>query len=336
MLSLISKFSTCVFLFLCTQAVDSPRPPSEDVSSQTDLKEDELNTDGLYFAEFYDYIYRGHFEHVELAKESQIFLMIYSKYLRTFGAACPTNLPDNKVEIMDLICVREEVTTENGMEVSRVCVEYEAVGSGIFADPEMYQTQLQMEKEHAMNIFSTTLEEMTNPNSIGNSLDKVHQAKGLVGDMNVFFNLNPCNASALERFATNLRSFASGRAPERLETISKYQQMKKDGGPTGPQDFKRLLDELVADQARTWAFNRYEKGSISGVRVQGNDNQGRPTAIQADYKFSGFMGNSQGWARVIFKNGLPDCIVFYDFPDNCKTPNSSIVASYANGDYQTK
>ncbi|UZD21046.1 hypothetical protein PBT90_15855 [Algoriphagus halophytocola] len=292
-----------------------------------------LNTDGLYFAEFYDYIYRGHFEHVEITASSQIFLMIYSKYLRTFGSTCPEQLPENKVEIMDLICVTEEVTTENGMEVSRVCVEYEAVGSGIFADPDMYQTQLKMEKEQAMNILPSTIESMTNPNAIGNSLDMVHKSKGLLSDMAVFFQLNSCASEALRRFEKNLRNYALGNAPDRLDEISKYQQMREAGGPTGPQDLTTFVDHLVADQAETWAFNKYQRGSISGLVVQGKDSQGRPTSIQANYRFSGFMGNSQGWVRVLFKNGLPDCIIFYDFPDNCKTPNSSLVSDYAGGSY---
>ncbi|EAZ80542.1 hypothetical protein [Algoriphagus machipongonensis] len=295
---------------------------------------EELNTDGLYFAEFYDYIYRGHFEHVELAREDQLFLMIYSKYLRTFGATCPDQLPENKVEIMDLICVTEEVTTQNGMETSRVCVEYERVGSGIFADPELYAAQLRLEKEQASDFFPKTLEMLSDPNSIGNSLDMVHKSKGLLGDMERFFILNPCESEALKQFERNLMNYALNQESDRLEGVSKYQQMKESGGPTGAQDFTKLLDNLVKDQARTWVFNKYQAGSISDVAIQSKDQSGRPKIIQANYKFSGFMGNSQGWVRVLFENGLPECIIFYDYPENCKTPNSGIVSDYAEGGYR--
>lgn len=80
-------------------------------------------------------------------------------------------------------------------------------------------------------------------------------------------------------------------------------------------------------------LNRYKRGSISGVYILSTDSQGRPATIKANYLFSGFGGNKEGWVKIIFSNGLPDCIYFWDFPNNCKTPGSSIVASYAQGSY---
>jgi hypothetical protein len=56
--------------------------------------------------------------------------------------------------------------------------------------------------------------------------------------------------------------------------------------------------------------------------------------LQANYSYKGFGGNSKAWVVITFTNGLPDCIYFSDFPKNCKTPSSSIVASYAQGNYR--
>ncbi|HKJ41603.1 MAG TPA: hypothetical protein VKA27_05880, partial [Sunxiuqinia sp.] len=105
------------------------------------------------------------------------------------------------------------------------------------------------------------------------------------------------------------------------------------GGPTGQQDFSRLIDDLVTNQAKTWMFNRYISGSISNIAILSKDNQGRPAIIKADYHYSGFNGNSKGWVKILFNNGLPEGIYFFDFPNNRKKPSSSVVASYAQGDY---
>ncbi|HSP11990.1 MAG TPA: hypothetical protein VLO29_05635 [Salegentibacter sp.] len=70
---------------------------------------------------------------------------------------------------------------------------------------------------------------------------------------------------------------------------------------------------VVSDQARTWAFNHYRPGSVSGVNILSTDAQGRPAVLKADYKYSGFGGESPGWVKITFSNGLPDGIYFLIF-----------------------
>jgi hypothetical protein len=151
-------------------------------------------------------------------------------------------------------------------------------------------------------------------------------------DMARIFKMNSCNSEALRRFEENLKLFALNEPAIRMQGRSKYAIVKKSGGPTGPQDFKKLIDDLVANQAKTWMFNRYTRGSISDVSVLSTDDKGRPEIIKANYLFSGF-NSKKGWVKIVFTDGLPTCIYFWDFPDNCKTPGSSIVASYAQGKY---
>jgi hypothetical protein len=119
----------------------------------------------------------------------------------------------------------------------------------------------------------------------------------------------------------------------RMQGVSKYTAMKKSAGPAGSQDFTKLIDDIVADQAKTWMFNKYVRGSISGVTFLREDSQGRPTAIKANYQYSGSSCNSKGWVKITFDDGLPNGIYFFDFPNNRKTPSPSTVASYAKGDY---
>lgn len=320
---------------LCVITASFTRMPDNDPARQEAMEEPlEFVTDGLYNAEFFDYIFRGHFEHIELTREDMHFMLIFEEYLRTFGRQCPDNLPEDKVEIMKWVCVKEQVTTNGyGVEVSRVCIEWKQVGTGLYARPDLYQAKNEVENIQNANAFRTTMEIISDPNAMGNSVDMIHKTKGLNKDMASFFLLNACNSPGVRRFEENLKRFAQNKPSIRMEGASKYAAMKESGGPTGTQNLNKLCDDLVANQAKTWGFNRYQAGSISGVTILSTDAKGRPLAIKANYKYSGFGSSANGWTKITFKNGLPDCIYFFDFPNNCKTPGSSIVASYAKGDY---
>lgn len=298
----------------------------------------EFNTDGLYNAEFFDNIYRGHFEDVQLKREDLYFLQIFDQYLRAYGRQCGDYLPADKVPIMNIVCDKEETwVTRNGygVEISRStrCVRWKKEESDYFARPDLYSAYEEVERLHDANVLRDALQMITDPNAIGNSVDMVHKAKALMFDMAKFFQLNVCNSPGVRRFEENLKRFALNKPAIRMKGMSKYTAMKKSGGPTGQQDFNKLIDDLVANQAKTWMFNKYIRGSISGVTFLHEDSQGRPTALKAYYQYSGFSGNSKGWVKVTFNNGLPNGIYFFDFPNNRKKPSSSIVASYAHGDY---
>ena len=297
-----------------------------------------FNTDGLYNAEFFDNIYRGHFEDIEMRRDELDFVSIFNQYLRTFGRQCEEYLPADKVDIMNWECVKEQewVTTNGyGMEISRTsnCIQWEQRESGFFASPDLYKAFNEVEKLHDANALREAMDLAIGPNALGNSVDQIHKTKALLFDMSRIFQINSCNSPAIKRFEENLKLFALNKPPIRMKGASKYTAMKKSGGPTGSQNWTKLIDDLVADQARTWAFNRYQQGSISGVTVLSKDNQGRPAIIKADYLYSGFGGNSKGWVKITFANGLPEGIYFFDFPNIRKTPSSSIVASYAQGKY---
>ncbi|MFV8838596.1 hypothetical protein [Salinimicrobium soli] len=294
----------------------------------------EFNTDGLYYAEFLDYIFRGHFENIQLTREEMEFITIFDAYLRTYGKDCKKYLPANSVPIMNLECAVETVTRNGyGIETNRYCSEYRTVPSGLYARPELYSAKVQVEKLQSGDALRTAVNMMTNPNAFGNSVDMIHKINGLQNDLLQIFQLNSCNSEGVRRFEENLRLFALNKPSIRMKEESKYAKMKNTGGPSGTQNFSKLIDDLVINQSRTWAFNRYIPGSISDVSVLSEDDKGRPAVIKANYTYNGFSGRSNGWVKITFKNGLPDCLYFFDFPNNCKGPSSSIVASYAQGRY---
>lgn len=295
----------------------------------------ELNTQGLYYAEFYDYIYRGHFEHINIARNSADFVNIFDSYLKAYGGQCDSYLPENKVPIMVDRCQEWLVEKDfYGNEISRSCVDWTEVESGLYAKPALYNAKEKFVSQVALDVAGAEFGILFDENAIGNSVDKIHKIKGLKADMQQFFRLNGCNGAALALFEKNLKAFALQTTPTRHKNQSIYQKVKNAGGPKGNQNYNQLFNDLVANQSKTWAMNKYANNSITGLRVTARDSQSRPLEIIANYSYSSMFGSGKGSVRITFENGLPKCMYFFDFPRNCKTPNSSIVASYATGKYK--
>ncbi|ASV29618.1 coiled-coil domain-containing protein [Maribacter cobaltidurans] len=294
----------------------------------------QFKTVGLNNAAFFDYIYRGHFENIELDVFSSHFLMILSGYLNTFGSLCPDELPENKVEIMTDVCSRESVTTDGyGVEVSRYCTAWKTIGTGIFADPKLYAAKMRLVAQQNQDAFRIAVDMYTNPDAMGNSIDQVHKAKALLSDWSNFFRFNACDSKSVKQFETNLLAFANQQKPERLKGMSVYEKIKILGGPAGDQNHAKLLNDIVSNQSKTWALNKYTGNSISNVRELKSADQTQMVTLKADYNFSGLLGKQTGGVTVKFKDGLPDCIYFSDYPNNCKKPNSALVAKYGLGEY---
>ena len=294
----------------------------------------QFKTLGLNNAAFFDYIYRGHFENIELHVNSSHFFMIFSVFLNTFWSLCPELLPDDKVEIMTQECSRENVTTDGwGVEISRYCIAWRTVGTGIFADPKLYAAKMRLVAKQDQNALRTVIDMYTNPNAMGNSVDQIHKAKALLSDWSNFFRLNPCDSKTIEQFANNLLAFANGQQPTRLRGMSVYEKIKILGGPAGDQDYSKLLNDILGNQSKTWAMNRYVPNSISNVREYKSSDKTQTVSLTANYNFSGLMGKQTGSVTVKFKDGLPDCIYFSDYPNNCKKPNGALIANYGLGQY---
>jgi hypothetical protein len=83
------------------------------------------------------------------------------------------------------------------------------------------------------------------------------------------------------------------------------------GGPIRDADYTRLLNELVAANARGWVVNRYQAGSISDPIVS-HDPQ----------------GTQRGRVTVTFNDGSPDCMYFSDAPDTCRAPATGVVSAF--------
>ncbi|MGB3151819.1 MAG: hypothetical protein WBB27_14270 [Maribacter sp.] len=295
-----------------------------------------LNTKNLFYAEFFDYLYRGHLENINVERESEEFLTIFNAYISAFGKKCPSALPENKVQLMTLICDEYTVTKESlsGFELYRSCNRWVKSGTGIFVKPELYKAKLKLETAFEKSTLAYLKDLYTNPDATGNSVDQIHRLRRLSNDMKLFFNINECTGKAIAQFEKNLHNFAMNQPLQRLKGMSVYEKMRMSGAPEGKQHIERLIGDIVRQQSSTWAVNKYISDSITNLRTFTGQDGETIVAYKANYRFSNtFLGNDIGAVTIRLKNGLPDCIIFADFPNNCKKPSASLVMAYSNGEY---
>jgi hypothetical protein len=276
-------------------------------------------------------LFRGAFEDVEINREDLLFEVLFRQYLEIYAQKCERYLPGNRVEMTKRRCKTEEVTENGfGVEVSRVCVHYVDESTGLWAKPELYQAKKEVDRliaadslRHVWRILALTQQ----PDPFASAMNMGSTAQAVANDVEDLFQLNGCTSPGLKRFEDNLRLFALNEQSIRLEGDTKPAMATAPGTALRDQDYVRLIEDLVADQAGTWAVNRYVSGSVRNVSISARDAAGRPLRMAASYSYDGFNGRSPGSVDVHFTDGSPDCMYFFDAPTSCRTPNRKIVAA---------
>lgn len=210
---------------------------------------------------------------------------------------------------------------------SDTCSTWRTVSLG-YADPVLYAAKAQLDNEQAANVVKDVL-------SSKNLMGAAKDASQLIGDLDGLVRLNACDGAGLRRFQENVVLFSKGKQPMLLPGAPPAVTPSAQApGVLADSDYNRLVEDLVADQAKTWVLNRYVSGSTSRVIVA-HEPTGLPSKILAKYLFSSPMnsGRTQGSVTVSFSDGMPECIYFSDAPSACQTPSRRIVAKYSSGGY---
>jgi hypothetical protein len=175
-----------------------------------------LNTNDLTYAADVQLICAGEFGNVGFGRDSEESAALVSGYLGAFAQNCKAALPANKVEITEQHCVREAWTESGGWEVagSRHCVQYETVGTGQYADPEVLNLadQLQQKQFGALmgDFFGNLAQALQDP--LGFTAGKVRPVINGRNDMMRLLSVNGCASKPTKQFQRNLLNFGSGRA----------------------------------------------------------------------------------------------------------------------------
>jgi hypothetical protein len=300
-------------------------------------KDSELNfsAKGLYNETILTNIFKGNFIDIPFDRDEVEFFLLFDAYIKTFSEDCNSSLPSAKIELTKEVCTSEEVITNGyGMEISRNCVSWKTVGTGVFASPKMYNAKMQLDRLQNADAYRILLSTMGDDDPLGNAQSIVSKAQAAKEDMANLLKMNGCNSKGLERFEENLRLFALNKQPIVLGKNSSVSGNSVANVISKNQNFTKMLEDFVYDHSQKWVMNRYERGSVSNLSIVSKDAQGFPSLIKASYVFQGFTGRTVGTVTLTFKEGLPDCMYFFDMPNNCRTPDRKIVADYAKGAYQ--
>lgn len=296
-----------------------------------------FNAEGLHYEKTLTNIFSGNFLDIPFDRDAQTFVLLLNVYISTYARNCKSSLPPDRIQLTKQECASErEIVTKNGFGVvvgrRWECTSWRTVPTGLWASPKMYNTKMVIESLQAGDVFRNLGKMLTQEDPLGNAISTVGELQAVEADMKALLMINGCDSPGIKRFEENLRFFALNKPPIRLEADASKESNKnvlsKD------QNFNKLVDDLVFAHSKNWVMNKYQRGSVSNLNISSQDNQDRPSEINVKYIFQGFSGQRAGSVRVTFREGLPDCLYFFDFPSTCRTADRRIVDAYANGGYQ--
>ncbi|HEX5283698.1 MAG TPA: hypothetical protein VFW30_06225 [Bryocella sp.] len=290
-------------------------------------------------------IYSGDFGSVRLDRGGMEFMLIISGYMEDFAKECKQFLPPNKVEIMQQVCEGsgpsntyspDGVHDIYGNVIQPTSCTYVTRGTGLYADPQLYDAEQDVGAKAQANMLRNMLgmgKRGAGSNPFSAPQQAVDQLTAVGNEMETLIHVNACGSAGLRNFQSNLIRFANGDAPVTYAGAAGTPPAPGSaGGPAKDADYTRLVNDLVAANARGWMMNRYQPGSISEPLVQ-RDPLGHPVRITAQYSYAGMQGTQRGRVVVSFKDGSPDCLYFSDSPDTCRLPADGVVSAYEKNAY---
>lgn len=181
-----------------------------------------FSSKGLKNEELFANIFLGDFEALPFKRDDITFSSLFGAYLQSYAEYCSSSLPANKVEMTRQECARERVVRNGwGVEISRTCIEWRTVGTGLYADPALYSAKSTVERAQAAKILNPksgggilggVLEALTDLTS-GKTLNEMGNAIDVSNDVAPLVKMNACSGPGLKRFQENLRRFAISERP---------------------------------------------------------------------------------------------------------------------------
>ncbi|MGB3470021.1 MAG: hypothetical protein WBA51_04290 [Erythrobacter sp.] len=304
------------------------------VQAQTGLGSGDLKVSGLNYESEATAIYLGDFANARLEPEGNKYAFLLRDFINVYSRVCDAHLPANKVALTRSRCVRETVVRDGlGVETNRYCSQSVTEETGFYADPDLLRISKALEQKLAREILGSIIPSQgSDPGATARRITDIGLAGK--GDMSALLSQNSCTSPALKRFQANLERFGANQPPLRLANKATLASVRNSDAPYIKSDYSKLVDALIAKNAEGWGFNRYIRGSVSGVSTAGADTKGRPIAINARYRFSQLGQATNGSVRVTFKDGRPSCLYFFDAPRTCRIPSPGIVTAYEKGDFR--
>jgi hypothetical protein len=306
-----------------------PRPTS------TPLPPNNLTTRGLTHEKVVTDLYRGDFLDISFNREDTPFEALFEGYLKAYAKQCAKSLPPDRVEMTTTECVASYHTVNRygGRVGPDICTRSEQQGTGLWADPTLYDAKLKLDSLMAGNLLHETFRIVAQGNPSGAAMNMLDVIQTYEADMSSLLRLNSCTSPAVKRFEQNVTLFALGKQPVRLLAPGGSSLTAQTAAPamlSVNQNYAKLVNDLISEQSKTWIMNRYVGGSASNVSITARDASGRPSKLVAQYQFN---SKDRGSVTLEFSDGLPSCLYFFDMPAVCKSSDRRVVAAFASGSY---
>jgi hypothetical protein len=322
---------TCFALLVVAGAwAQQPRPATPPQKGDGPLTRSSFTAKGLQREDDLNDLFIGNFADVTFDRGSLIFSQLFQTYLEAYWRHCSAFLPPaNRVEMTIQVCDEPPAPpTPFGQPPPppHACTVFRTVSLG-YADPALYAAKRELDANQGLN-------QLKDLAGFARSLRPALDVAQITSEMDALVRLNACGGTGLRRFQENVVLFSRGKQPLLLPGAPPPSPSAQPPGVLADSDYNRLVEDLVADQAKTWLVNRYVPGSTSQLIVA-HDPTGRPSMIRAKYFFTSLekSGRTQGTVRMSFNDGMPTCIYFFDAPSTCQTPDRRIVNRYLSGAY---
>ena len=191
-----------------------PAPPKS-ADARAPLTRSSFSAAGLSNEKVLTDFYTGNFVDIPFDRENLPFLTLFQAYLESYATRCAAYLPPNKVEMTRQECAQEsyQVNQYGARTGVSTCVSYRTVGTGLYADPVLYDAKGEVDRVAALSVVKDTLKLMTQKNPLEGALNTLKETQVQANDMNRLLAQNSCTSPGVKRFQENLRLFALGKQP---------------------------------------------------------------------------------------------------------------------------
>jgi hypothetical protein len=161
-----------------------------------------------------------------------------------------------------------------------------------------------------------------------------------MGIANPASGFQPCAAAPQDQstFARSGRASPNGSVLDQSGSgrTTQATSVSKPPAETPPQelvpvanvDLNSQLDRVIATDARSWMFNRYNVGSARNAQIIDYDTNTQRVVVYGEYTYN---SASTGWIKVVFAGDNVDCVEYHDFRGTCRSLGNNPAAYLALG-----
>ena len=208
--------ASLVFLVIIFSGFLITGNPEETDPNNNEIISIEFNTEGLtYELEMMD-IYMGNFPEVPWQRGDILFGLLLNSYVNSFAEQCDAYLPADKEMLYGQECAEKQITRNGyGTVISETCISYRQVPLYLYMSPEMARAK------DAISQFELQWmgEMMGGSDALRTSVKLMSETKAIKLDMIRLLQMNACDSPGLQRFQENLRRYAHGIEPIKMENL---------------------------------------------------------------------------------------------------------------------